>query len=215
MNPLVVAIDELIEFLKPNAADDATMRILFPARMPECDRTRDRFDELDERVYTLAYEAGLLSKLPTAKGLAEAWTHPTEDTAEYFYGRTSLPGSWMGHTFAYYHYFDRGLWREAMLALRSAAGAGENNLPVERVVVDLARKTITLDGIAFDCTSERALRWVKVLADRPGEWFAAGDLTAHDAELMDVRTDRLRKFLPSKILDLIESQTGAGSRLKA
>jgi len=82
-----------------------------------------------------------------------------------------------------------------------------------RVVVDVERRTVTIEGVAHNVESDRAVRWIKVLADRPGVWVSSRELRAHDDELDDVRTDHLRKFLPKEIDHLVESQTGAGSRL--
>jgi hypothetical protein len=85
--------------------------------------------------------------------------------------------------------------------------------PPPRLTVDLARKTITLDGVTHDISSERALRWVKALALHPGEWISSTELKKHDAELDGVRPDRLKKHLPSEVLSLIESDRRKGSRL--
>jgi hypothetical protein len=83
-----------------------------------------------------------------------------------------------------------------------------------RIIVELQKKTVTLDGKTHDVTSERALRWLKILADRPGEWVSSKGLERYDSELLQVRTDHLRKYLPAEICSLIDSQTGAGSRLR-
>jgi hypothetical protein len=89
----------------------------------------------------------------------------------------------------------------------------ETNAPA-RLTVDLARKTITLDGRSYDVRSDNALRWVRVLAEHPKEWISSADLKMHDPELQDSRTDRWRKHLPEAILRLIDSETGKGSRLR-
>jgi hypothetical protein len=86
--------------------------------------------------------------------------------------------------------------------------------PRPRLTVDLARRTLTLDGTTFDVTSENALRWVKVLADHPGEWIATKALRGYDPDLQVQRTDRIRGFLPDQVKGLIESQTGGGSRIR-
>jgi hypothetical protein len=83
-----------------------------------------------------------------------------------------------------------------------------------RLTVDVARKTITLDGETDDVTSDAALRWVKVLAEHPGEWISAVELRKHDPELDSARTDRLKKLLPERVQHLIDSETGKGSRLR-
>ncbi len=82
-----------------------------------------------------------------------------------------------------------------------------------RITVDLQKRTVTFDGKTHDVTSEQALRWLKVLADRPGEWVSSKGLERYDPELLQVRTDHLRKYLPEEICFLIDSKTGAGSRL--
>jgi hypothetical protein len=81
-----------------------------------------------------------------------------------------------------------------------------------RLIVNLANKTITLDGQIYDVRSENALRWVKVLADHAGEWISSTKLREYDEELDGVRTDKLT--LPDAIAKLIESQRGAGSRVR-
>jgi hypothetical protein len=83
-----------------------------------------------------------------------------------------------------------------------------------RLKVDLACKTLTLDGTANDVPSVQALRWVKVLADHPGEWVSGPDLPTHDQDLDGVRTDRLKKHLPTEVLSLLDSEPGKGSRLR-
>jgi hypothetical protein len=58
------------------------------------------------------------------------------------------------------------------------------------------------------------LRWVKVLAEHPGEWISGPELRHYDQELDGCRPHRLRKSLPPAILDLIDSETGKGSRVR-
>ena len=77
-----------------------------------------------------------------------------------------------------------------------------------RIVVDMARKTLTFDGKDYDVSSERALKWVDRLAENPGEWVSGTDFE------FPLRTDKLKEFLHSEILALIESKPGAGSRLQ-
>jgi hypothetical protein len=92
--------------------------------------------------------------------------------------------------------------------------AAQPNPPARRLTVDLARKTITLDGQTEDVSSLNALRWVKVLNDHQGEWISGKDLAKYDQELQTCRTDRWRTHLPEAIRSLIESQSGAGSRIQ-
>jgi hypothetical protein len=82
-----------------------------------------------------------------------------------------------------------------------------------RLTVNVDQRTATLDGQTYDVKSQQALRWLKVLADRPGDWISSTHLHLIDPELDGVRTHRLRKYLPEPIADLIESDTGKGSRL--
>ena len=78
---------------------------------------------------------------------------------------------------------------------------------------DVLGKTITLDGRTFDVKSERALRWVKVLAEHPEEWISSTRLSSYDDLLIAERTDKLKRFLPSEVLDLIVSEPREGSRI--
>lgn len=100
--------------------------------------------------------------------------------------------------------------------LRPAASDEEpepqNDLP--RLTVNLACKTITLDGEKHEVSSDQALRWVKVLADHPGEWISSTDLSRYDGELINCRTDHLRKHLTAALQSLIDSDRGKGSRLR-
>jgi hypothetical protein len=80
--------------------------------------------------------------------------------------------------------------------------------------VDLDRQTLTLDGIQFTVQSVRALRWVRVLAEHPGNWVSSKDLEESDQDLINVRTHKLRKYLPEAVLSLIDSDTGKGSRIR-
>jgi hypothetical protein len=81
------------------------------------------------------------------------------------------------------------------------------------LTVDLDRMTITLLDQSYEVKSEAALRWVKVLADHAGDWISSPKLKDYDPELDGCRPDQLKDYLPDAVLDLIESRTGAGSRL--
>ncbi len=81
------------------------------------------------------------------------------------------------------------------------------------LVADVNRMTITLDGVSHDVDSEDAVRWVKVLADRSGEWVSSSELKIYDIELDGSRPDRLKRYLPEAILSLIQSNTRKGSRI--
>ncbi len=86
--------------------------------------------------------------------------------------------------------------------------------PPPRLTVDLARKAITLDGMTFDVPSDNALRWVRVLAQRPGEWVSGPQLSERDPDLQYPRPDRFRRHLPGAVLALIDSAPGKGARIR-
>jgi hypothetical protein len=96
----------------------------------------------------------------------------------------------------------------------SQEGKPDAEQPPPRLIVDLARKTITFDGEVYEVSSTQALRWVKVLADHPSEWISASELKKHDPDLDGCRTDRLKKHLPDAIRKLIDSQRCKGSRIR-
>lgn len=86
--------------------------------------------------------------------------------------------------------------------------------PPPRLQVDLACMTVTLDGHKHELDSKQALRWIKVLAEHPGQWISKSELQGYDRELDGTRTDRLKKFLPADVSSLIESKTGKGTRIR-
>jgi hypothetical protein len=88
------------------------------------------------------------------------------------------------------------------------------NPPLPRLNVDLARRTITLDGMVHEVHSALALRWVKVLAEHTDEWISSNELKNYDSELDGTRPDRLKRFLPPEILSLIDTDKSRGSRLR-
>jgi hypothetical protein len=83
-----------------------------------------------------------------------------------------------------------------------------------RLAVDLDRRTLTLDGVSYDVSSLAALRWVKVLADHPGEWISSANLRKYDSELDPPRTTRWLATLPEPIRSHIDSEPGKGSRIR-
>jgi hypothetical protein len=105
---------------------------------------------------------------------------------------------------------------EAALVRARKAKSGEHSKepPPPRLSVNLARKTLTLDGVTYDVSSENALRWVKVLAEHPGEWISGPELEKYDPQLANPRPDRWKPFLPNEFLSLIDSETGKGSRIR-
>jgi hypothetical protein len=87
-------------------------------------------------------------------------------------------------------------------------------IPQTRLIVDVSAMTATLDGECQDVRSKQALRWLAVLVAHPNEWISGADLAQYDSELMGARTHPLKIFLPDRIRDLIESDTGKGSRIR-
>jgi hypothetical protein len=83
-----------------------------------------------------------------------------------------------------------------------------------RLTVDLACKTIMLDGVTHDVSSDLALRWVKVLAEHRNEWISSPELKIYDSELDGARPDRFKQFLPETIRSLIDANRKKGSRLR-
>jgi hypothetical protein len=105
--------------------------------------------------------------------------------------------------------------RSAVAGGAPSAGAVKPQEPMApRLTVDLPSKMLTFDGRAYPVRSERALRWVKVLADRAPAWVSSKELSRLDQDLLADRTDKFKKSLPAEVLKLIDSQTGAGSRIR-
>lgn len=101
--------------------------------------------------------------------------------------------------------------------VRQVAGSGGEPLrrqPANRIAVDLDAMTVSLDGTKHDVKSRQALRWIRVLSRRPGEWFSSTWLVECDKELLGARTDKLRRYLPPEVDCLIDSSPGTGSRLR-
>jgi len=83
-----------------------------------------------------------------------------------------------------------------------------------RLTVDLAKKTITLDGTTFDVSSDLALRWVKVLVSHPGEWISGPELKQHDEQLDGAEPHRFKHRLPPVVRALIDTHRSRGSRIR-
>src|SRR5262249_29842857 len=100
------------------------------------------------------------------------------------------------------HHQDIGKLVDMTDRLRALAGHFQST-PTKpqnpRIAVDLVRQTITLGGTTHDIASKKALRWVKVLVDHPGDWISGRELERYDDNLLEVRTDRLKHFLPNKL----------------
>jgi len=203
---LIEAIDALLSFVKMKAAENETAPVLSREDVVE-------FNRLDADVFRLAAAARLDHRLPNPVVMAAVLHIPQRPLA--YLGQSRLPGDWDAGTFC----FSDGGWFDEMAALRIAAADSDSlttpQRPQEpRLTVDLEKQTATLDGIAYDVKSVHALRWIAVLAASPGVWFSGPELKAVDPELDGVRTDRLKKHIPSPLLALIDSETGRGSRLK-
>lgn len=107
-------------------------------------------------------------------------------------------------------YLDGNYW-----ASQAARLLAEGETRTKKMTVDLDRMTATLDGVAHDVDSERALRWLKVLAENPGVWISAPKMRSYDKLLTDVRPDRhCKPYLPDEILALIDSDRHKGCRLR-
>lgn len=110
---LAQAIDDLIKFVldrdEPRFYQGAFCRGIF---QPE----RDQFDELDQRVYILAFAAGLKDELPKPVDIEGLMSSPDLPPIG-FMGRTCLPGNWIEGVFS----FHWGWWQRDLLLLRSLA----------------------------------------------------------------------------------------------
>lgn len=87
--------------------------------------------------------------------------------------------------------------------------------PTAPIQVSVERRAVTCGDESFDIPSEQAVRWLKVLADRPGVWVSGADLQKYDPELVNVRTDQLKRQIPIQVRRFIDSKQGTGSRLRA
>jgi len=129
-------------------------------------------------------------------------------------GKTKLerPNDWQAIAFVEAVFGKASLVHGCWDAFDRLADAIESEQPPSpQLKVDLPSKTLTFDGVEYDVSSERALRWVKILADRAPDWISGTDLEKLDADLNTKRPDQLKKYLPLEIRNLIESRTGAGS----
>jgi hypothetical protein len=86
--------------------------------------------------------------------------------------------------------------------------------PPKRLIVSIECLTVTLDDQTYEVDSLQAVRWMKVLSEHPGVWLTPTDVAGYDPELDGARLDRLKKFIPISVRDLIDSKTGRGSRLR-
>lgn len=108
---------------------------------------------------------------------------------------------------------ERCPWLENAITKRDGESRKEAERLSARLTVDLACKSLTLDGNNYNVSSERALRWVKILVDHSPAWVSSSELGKIDRDLCTNRTDKLKSYLPPEVLNLIDSQTGAGSRI--
>lgn len=87
---------------------------------------------------------------------------------------------------------------------------------VQRLVIDVNHDLAILDGVEHPVASKNALLFLQVLSEHPNEWISGADLGKGkfgDEYIGLSRPDKLKKFIPSELLAIIESQTGAGSKL--
>jgi hypothetical protein len=189
-------------------------------RTPDYGNRLPQVNALDTAVYVEARRLGLQNAdLPRKDA-----TFYSEEIV--FFGRTNVPGCWSSPPDApsTLRLMATQGWKADMLALRALADAGFKTEAVSsertkeprrlRLTVDLPGKMLTLNDVVYPVGSERALRWVKILADRSPAWISSKELKGLDQDLLAERTDKFKKSLPQAVLDLIDSQPGAGSRIR-
>ena len=74
-----------------------------------------------------------------------------------------------------------------------------------RITVDVQASAITLDGTIHHNISAKGILLVKALVEAGGEWINGTAIVK--------KVSRVKAGLPKAIRDLIESQTGAGTRI--
>lgn len=84
---------------------------------------------------------------------------------------------------------------------------------VQRIEVNLDRMEITLDGTSYPCTSEQALRMLRVYASSPGQWFTAKQVVKEDTLVSADKVCVLKAKLPTEVQRLLEGHTHHGTRL--
>lgn len=80
------------------------------------------------------------------------------------------------------------------------------------VEVLVKERRIVVDGVSFDCDSEKALRWAKVLVERPFEVIPKSELETYDPELTGITTVKNKDcwdYLPREFKDKVETKSGA------
>jgi hypothetical protein len=148
-------------------------------------------------------------------GITSTDGRPTEDRLGGPHGRVLSTGTSVASHTDYEDGTRRYRHADGSEMTSARAGSPGPPPPARRLTVDLDRRTLTLDGVEYDVSSQSALQWVQVLADRPGEWVSSSDLPKlTNNELLDKRTDRYKRHLPEQVLALLDSETGAGSRIR-
>jgi hypothetical protein len=207
MDPLLEAIEDVLAFVNIHSE-------------PWQDSEIEQMCEFAERVCSLLPDS-LTSHLPQMEEMCRVLESrdPPLPHVQYI-SKLNLPGDRTEQGFlveATPWLWDMQKLRDICRA-RSILEAAKLLVPTEkppRLIVDLTCRTITLDRVRHDIDSEVALRWVKVLAEHPGEWISAPDLRNYDAELDGCRPHRrCRPYLPAAVLDLIDTDRRKGSRLR-
>ena len=97
---------------------------------------------------------------------------------------------------------------------RSAKPKPRGRKKVRKVRVNLKSWTVSIDDAFYTLDSEQAVRWIKVLAANRGVLISSGGLAKYDPELIDPRTDRIRKKLPEPVTALLETVPKKGTRMR-
>jgi hypothetical protein len=115
------AIDDLIEFVMADERVQPDARGAFCRGILQSER--HQFDELDRRVFTLAFAAGLNGELPKPVDI-EGSAHVPDAPPIGFLGKTHLPGNWIDGVFSF---FGEERWRRELLLVRTLAKASLEN----------------------------------------------------------------------------------------
>jgi hypothetical protein len=112
------AIDDLIELVK--AADERELCYQGAYCRGILHSERHQFDELDQRVYTLALAASLKDELPKPVDSEGLTFTPDAPLPLFFLGKTNLPGNWLDGIFSF---VNEASWQRDLLLLRSLSEA--------------------------------------------------------------------------------------------
>lgn len=110
-------------------------------------------------------------------------------------------GTWAGFQFQWPEDQEPWDWREV-----------EPVSDAPPVRVDLTKQTVSFDGEEYPVMSKKALRWLRALATRPGEWFDRRAIRAVDPGAVG-NVGGFVRALPAAIVSLVERQRSRGCRL--